>query len=112
MIDQILKQEQGLTFDVFQDEQPAEGQGENENQEAENEEGAEGEDGQQKAKKEPEEVFPRSIYVKEVVREPRVHFYKVPKLGSYFAIRLEYDSCLFEGALDSAVADFIDVRQR
>ena len=28
------------------------------------------------------------------------------------AIRMEYDSCLFEGALDNAVADYHDVRNR
>ena len=41
-----------------------------------------------------------------------MHFFKVPKLGSYMAIRLEYDSCLFEGALDTAVADYNDVRNK
>jgi hypothetical protein len=28
------------------------------------------------------------------------------------AIRLEYESCLYEGALDAAVADYIEVRQK
>lgn len=41
-----------------------------------------------------------------------MHFYKVPRLGSYLAIRLEYKSCLFEEALDSAVTDYLDVKQR
>jgi hypothetical protein len=50
--------------------------------------------------------------VKEVVREPRMHFFKVPRLGSYLAVRLEYQSCLFEDALDAAVSDYLDVRQR
>lgn len=45
-------------------------------------------------------MFPKSVYVKEVVREPRMHFYKVPRLGSYLAIKLEYDSCLFEESLN------------
>ncbi len=48
----------------------------------------------------------------EVVREPRMHFYKVPKLGSYMAIKLEYESCLFEEALSVAVMDYLDVKQR
>ena len=48
--------------------------------------------------------------MKEVVREPRMHYYKVPKLGSYLAIKLEYDSCLFEGALDAAISDFVELR--
>lgn len=50
--------------------------------------------------------------MKEVVREPRMHFYKVPRLGSYMAIRLEYESCLFEEALAAAVSDYIEVKNR
>ena len=65
-----------------------------------------------KVKKEPEEILPKHIYVKEVVREPRMHFFKVPKLGAYLAIRLEYQSCLFEEALDAAVVDYIELKQR
>jgi hypothetical protein len=57
-------------------------------------------------------VFPKHVYVQEVVREPRMHFFKVPKLGSYLAIRLEYDSCLFEQALNVAVSDYLDVKSR
>lgn len=41
-----------------------------------------------------------------------MHFFKVPKLGSYIAVRLEYESCLFEDSLDLAVHDYIEVRQR
>jgi len=41
-----------------------------------------------------------------------MHFFKVPRLGSYLAIRLEYESCLFDEALDAAVVDYIDVRAR
>jgi len=56
--------------------------------------------------------LPQYIFVKEVVREPRMHYYKVPRLGSYLAIRLEYDSCMLQSALDSGVHDFLDARQR
>ncbi len=41
-----------------------------------------------------------------------MHFFKVPRLGSYLAIRLEYKSCLFEDSLDAAVVDFLDMRQK
>ena len=34
-----------------------------------------------------------------------MHYYEVPKLGSYFAIRLEYESCLFEEAFDEAIKE-------
>lgn len=45
-------------------------------------------------------------------REPRVKFYDVPKLGSYMAIELTYKSCLQEGALDDAIVDFLEVKDR
>lgn len=51
----------------------------------------------------------KHIYVKEVVREPRMHYYKVPRLGAFMAVPLVYNSCLFEDALDNAVADYLDV---
>lgn len=41
-----------------------------------------------------------------------MHFFKVPRLGSYLAIRLEYQTCLFEEALDAAVIDYLDMKQR
>lgn len=40
-----------------------------------------------------------------------MHFYTVPQLGSYLAVRLEYNSCLTEEAFDHAVADFASVAQ-
>jgi hypothetical protein len=110
MVNRTLNQDQGLTFDVFKDEEP--------NPDAEADEppadDAElDEDGNPiKKPKTPEEKFPRHIFVKEVVREPKMHFYKVPRLGSYLAVRLEFDSCLNEAAFDAAVQDFADVRAK
>ncbi len=43
------------------------------------------------------------------MREPKIHYYMVPRLGSYLAIKLEYESCMFEEAFDAAVIDFADV---
>ena len=40
-----------------------------------------------------------------------MHFYRVPRLGSYMAIPLEYESCLSAAALDAAVTDFIGLNQ-
>lgn len=34
-----------------------------------------------------------------------MHFFKVPKLGSYLAVKLEYETCIFEEALDAGVLD-------
>jgi hypothetical protein len=33
-------------------------------------------------------------YVPEVVRNPKMHYWKVPRLGSYLAIPMVYQSCL------------------
>jgi hypothetical protein len=56
--------------------------------------------------KESDEEFPNHIYIKEVVREPRLKFFKVPKLGAYLSTQLSYNSCLFEEALDHGFEDF------
>lgn len=53
----------------------------------------------------------KHLYVREVVREPRMHFYRVPRLGSFMVVPLEYDSCLSVKALDEAVADMITLRK-
>jgi hypothetical protein len=58
------------------------------------------------------EKLPRHVIVDEVVREPRMHYYTVPMLGSFLAIKLEFESCLFEEAFDAAVVDFQDVGAR
>ena len=50
--------------------------------------------------------------IDEVVREKRIKFFKVPRLGSLFCVKLKYDSCLFEQALDEGVSDFMDVEAR
>ncbi len=41
-----------------------------------------------------------------------MHFFKVPRLGAYLAIKLEYDSCLNERAYDSSVQDYMEVLQK
>ena len=104
MVEKILKSEEGISHDVFKDPEAAEGEAP---------EGEEGEEGGENAEKKQASsdilnTF-KHIYVKEVVREPRMHFYKVPKLGSFMAVPLIYNSCQFEDALDKAVTDFQDV---
>jgi len=46
------------------------------------------------------------------VREPRIHFYKVPRLGSYLAVRLEYNSCLSVEAYNDGIKDALNCRER
>lgn len=48
----------------------------------------------------------RHIYIKEVVREPRMNYQRVPKLGSFMAVPLVYKSCLFDESLGESVANW------
>jgi len=48
----------------------------------------------------------KHVYVQEVVREPRMHYQRVPRLGCYMAVPLIYANCLSDKALDGAVDDF------
>lgn len=54
----------------------------------------------------------KHVYVKEVVREPKMHYQKVPRLGSYMAVPLIYHNTLSDKALDAAVDDHMDVMRR
>ena len=60
----------------------------------------------------PEEPKPKHFIIDEVVREKRMKFFKVPRLGSLLCIKLSYESWLFEHALDEAVADVYDVEAK
>ena len=85
MINKTLTQEQGLTHDVFKPIAPKEGE------EEKADGGAEGEgEKENKVVEPPPKPVPRHLFIPEVVRENRMHYFKVPKLGSYFAVELKY----------------------
>lgn len=97
----------GLTFEVFEDDKPlAEGETAPVKEEYDDEGNL-----VPQLQFEKDEKIPKFLVVPEVVREPKVHFFKVPRLGSYMAIRLEYQTCLFEEAFDAGVADLIRVNE-
>jgi len=48
----------------------------------------------------------KHVYVKEVVREPRMHYWTVPRLGSFMAVPLVYKSCLSVESFNAAVSDY------
>lgn len=103
MVDKILLQDQGVTFGaLFGPEEPEEPPAEEE----------EVPEGVEKPKKVEKEKLPKFKLVEEVVRDPKIHYYMVPRLGSYLAIKLEYESCLFEEAFDAAVVDFQEVQAK
>ena len=45
------------------------------------------------------------------MREPKMHFYRVPRLGAFMVVPLEYESCLSAKALDQAVSDFGQIKK-
>jgi hypothetical protein len=102
MVAKLLRSDQGISHEVFREPSVI-----NEEEAPENEE--EGQEAQTKD----DDILKsfRHIYVKEVVREPKMHFYKVPKLGAFMAVPLVYNSCLFEDALDNAVQDYLTVQK-
>ena len=106
IVDQTLGKEQGLTHDVFKP--PEEGDEEEEKPEEEMTE----EEKAAKAEKERLKALPKTVFVKEVVREPRMHFFDVPKLGSYLAVELKYASCLSEDSYDEAYKQFLAAREK
>jgi hypothetical protein len=101
IIDKTLMPGSGLTFDVLEDKPIAK-------VEEEGEEGAEA----KPVQKSLYDNYPQHLIIPEVVREPRIHFFKVPRLGSYMAIRLEYQTCLYEEAFDAGVLDLIAVNEK
>lgn len=52
-------------------------------------------------------------FIPDVTREPKIKFFKVPRLGSYLAISLKYKSCLYDSCLENAVkAYYTTMEQR
>ena len=96
LVDKILKQEDGITYqELFATPDP------------EPEAPVEGEDVDPNAPV--PEKLPRFILRDEVVREDKMHYFNVPRLGSYLAIKLEYASCLSIEAFDAALADCLEI---
>ena len=95
MVDRVLTTYCGITHDVFkeqsQPDEPAEGE--------------EGEEGAAPKSTDILDTFKGLVYVKEVVREPRMHYQKVPRLGCFMAVPLVYNSCLSDECLETFVQD-------
>ena len=44
-----------------------------------------------------------NLYVEDIIREEGIHFFRIPKLGSYIAIPLIYQNCLSEESFTTAL---------
>jgi hypothetical protein len=102
MVGAVLEPNQGICHQLFTG-----GDGEGEEAPAEEEEGEE-------VKEKSEDIlktYPHK-FISHVVRQKDIHFWRVPRLGSFMAIPLIYKSCMSEEALDEAITDWIDVQKR
>lgn len=102
MIDAVLTNDQGIAHGLFR-----EGEEEGEAEAAAEDE--EDPDVKKVAKVIDILTTSKFKYIPEVVEEPKIHFMKVPRLGSFMAIPLVYNSCLFEASLDNAIEDWTEV---
>ena len=100
MVGSVLNPNQGISHQLFA------GAGEEEEPPADDDE----EEGAAQKKNDTDilATYPHK-YVSHVVRQKDIHFWRVPRLGSFMAIPLIYKSCLSEAALDEAIADWANV---
>lgn len=104
----FLENEQGVTYDLFK---PKEETGDVPAENAENAESKENEGNADEnideqnsaANKKQKEFIPNHILVEEVVRNPKIKFFREPRIGCYLAIDLTYKSCLSTVSLNSAI---------
>ena len=106
VVDAVLKPHMGLTHDVFSESY--------EKLDRVNVTVTQNAEGEDVTTEEPRDITDwfKHIYVPEVVREPRINYQRVPRLGSYMAIPLIYQNCLYVEALEEAVSNWKDVQQR
>lgn len=54
----------------------------------------------------------KHLLIKEVVREPRMHYWKVPRLGSYMAIPMSVKTTLSVDTLQKSIEDYRAYHQK
>eukprot|EP00826_Nyctotherus_ovalis_P001125 TRINITY_DN10141_c0_g1_i13.p3 TRINITY_DN10141_c0_g1~~TRINITY_DN10141_c0_g1_i13.p3 ORF type:complete len:240 (+),score=112.40 TRINITY_DN10141_c0_g1_i13:568-1287(+) len=102
MVGKMLETEGSVTYSVFQPEP-----------EGYKEEEQEPKDETSEIKEEDKSANdPAHKFIPDVTREPRLRFFRVPRLGCYLAISLKYSSCLYDTSLDRAIEDYFDTQQR
>jgi len=101
MVNNMLETEGSITYSVFQPEVKEE-----EQEQEQKEEISEIKEEEVKVKE------PAYKFIPDVTREPKLKFFRVPRLGCYMAISLKYNSCLYDTSLDKAIEDYFDTQQK
>lgn len=106
LLEQKLQRNQGVTWEIFEDQPENNEQEEEEDATEENEENEDGTPVAPKEKKEKKEPTLPSVYVPNVLMGPKsdqVHFFKSPGVGCYYAVRIRFQSCLNDGTLEETL---------
>ena len=101
----ILEPKQGVTYSLFMDVSGDEEGEEGEEAAPEKNEGEEGEEGEVDDKK--EDVI-KSIEIQDVIVDNKIKFFREPRLGSYLAYNISYQSSLSYKSLLSAINNLND----
>ena len=101
----ILEPKQGVTYSLFMDVSGDEEGEEGEEAAPEKNEGEEGEEGEIDDKK--EDVI-KSIEIQDVIVDNKIKFFREPRLGSYLAYNISYQSSLSYKSLLSAINNLND----
>ncbi len=103
---QFLSPSEGVTYKLIGkgEGDDEEGEGENPEEKKEEEEG-DGDD-EEKKEKEPKEEVLKHLIIEEVVNEPKMKFFREPRLGCYYAIDIRYQSSMQYSSLLSAIENF------
>lgn len=91
---QCIENGEGVTLDLIKNE---ENEGNNENNE-----GNEG-NNQKETDENTRKISLKTVFIDEVIRNPRIKFFKEPKLGCYFALNISYNSSLNKKSLSSSI---------
>ena len=103
---QFLPPGEGITYKLIgKGEGEEEGEGENQEEKKEEPEEGDEEDGEKK-EKEPKEEILKHIIVEEVVNEPKMKFFREPRLGCYYAIDIRYQGSMQYSSLISAIENY------
>lgn len=111
MVGKVLPPDLGISHELFGGEGDGEGEGEGDGDGEGGDGEGEGESGDKVDKNDILHTF-KHKYVKDVVREKKIHFWLVPRLGSFMAVPLTYKSCLSEIAIDKAIENWHEVLKK
>ena len=98
---------EGVTYKLIGKVEGDEEEGEGENPEEKKDEQEEGDgEEEEKKEKEPKEEVLKHIIIEEVVNEPKMKFFREPRLGCYYAIDIRYQGSLQYSSLLSAIENY------